>query len=170
MLMTMTQTVKEERNDIEFSTAAENRQLALELVSRAKREILIASYDLDPALYSNSEFVDAVASFSRTNRRSHTHVMVWKTGPAVKQGHRLINLAHRLSSSIKINTPDKVHADFIESFMVIDGIAYFRRPLADRFEGIANFNAPIIARDLRDHFHSMWERSTPSSEFRRLGI
>jgi hypothetical protein len=163
-------TLDDEKADIEISSAEQNRQLALTLAQRARREILIASYDLDARIYSNQEFVDALSAFARSHRNTQVHILVWHSEPAVKQCHRLIGLAQRLSSHIKVHEPDRVHAEFIESYMVVDGISYFRRPQADRFEGIACFLAPIIARDLKDQFHAIWERSTPSSEFRRLGI
>lgn len=166
----MDYTLNDDREDIEISGAEQNRQLALELARQARREILIASYDLDTRLYSNQEFIDALSTFVRAHRYAHVHILVWNKEPAIKHGHRLIELAQRLSSRIKIHEPDPVHAEFIESYMVVDGIAYFRRPQADCMEGVACFLAPIIARNLKDHFHTMWERSTPSSEFRRLKI
>lgn len=166
----MDYTLNDDSEDIEISGAEQNRQLALELARQARHEILIASYDLDTRIYSNQDFIDTLSTFVRTHRYAHVHILVWNKEPAVKHGHRLIELAQRLSSRIKIHEPDPVHAEFIESYMVVDGIAYFRRPQADCMEGVACFHAPIIARDLKDHFHTMWERSTPSSEFRRLGI
>jgi hypothetical protein len=166
----MDYTLNDDRENIEISGAEQNRQLALELVRRAQCEVLIASYDLDTRIYSNQEFVDALSAFVRAHHKAHVHILVWNNEPAIKHGHRLIELAHRLSSRVKIHEPDPVHAEFIESYMVVDGIAYFRRPQADRLEGIACLHAPIIARELKDHFHTMWERSTPSSEFRRLKI
>lgn len=166
----MHEIVEDERDDIEITSAQQNRQLALALAQRAQREILIASYDLDSRVYSNQEFVDALSSFVRSHRNAHVHILVWNSEQAVKHGHRLIKLAHQLSSRIKIHAPDPVHADIIESYMVVDGIAYFRRPLAERVEGIACLHAPIIARELKDQFHSMWERSSPAPEFRRLGL
>ena len=154
----------------QFDGMEANRLLALQLVQQAKREILIASYDFDNRIYSNQEFADAIAAFVRANRDARINILVWKTSHAVKQGHRLIDLAQRLSSSIHIHEPDQVYRDFIESFMVVDGTAYLRRPLADRFEGVADTHAPLIARDLKERFVEMWQRSTSSSEFRRIRI
>lgn len=166
----MEYTLDGDGNKQEFDGAAQNRDLALQLARQATREILIASYDLDNLVYSNSDFTDILAAFVRGHRDAQVKILVWKTTPAVNQGHRLIELAQRLSSSVHIHEPDRVHREFIESFMVVDGRAYFRRPLADRFEGVASLDAPLIARDLRERFIEMWERSTPSSEFRRLRI
>lgn len=163
-------TLDENRDELEFSSAEENRQLALALAQQASHEILIASYDFDSRIYSNQEFVDALSAFVRGHRNAQVHILVWHPSSAVKQGHRLIELTQRLSSSIKIHQPDRVHAEFIESYMVVDGTAYFRRPLTDRSDGTGSLHAPLIARDLKEQFIAMWERSTPSSEFRRLRI
>ncbi len=163
-------TLDESNEEVEFSSAEENRKLALALAQQARHEIVIASYDFDTRIYSNQPFVDTLTSFVRGHRHAHVNILVWQTSPAVKQGHRLIELAQRLSSSIKIHEPDKIHAEFIESYMVVDGTAYFRRPLADRSDGIGSLHAPLISRDLKEQFLTMWERSAPSSEFRRLRI
>ena len=163
-------TLDDNKREIQLTTVEGNRQLALELVQQARSEIFIASYDFDSRIYSNEAFVEALSAFVRGHRNAHVHILVWKTHQAIKQGHRLIELAQRLSSSIKIHEPDHVHAEFIESYMVVDGTAYFRRPLADRFEGAGSLHAPLIARELKEQFRTMWERSTPSSEFRRLKI
>ncbi|MDH5784398.1 MAG: hypothetical protein OEZ16_02180 [Chromatiales bacterium] len=153
-----------------FDSSEQNRQLALQLVEQASHEVLIASYDFDTRIYSNSEFVDALSALARKHRDARVNILVWNTTSAVKNGHRVIDLAQRLTSSIHIHEPDRVHKDFVESFMVVDGCAYLRRPVADRFEGEADFHAPLLARDLKERFMEMWERSTPSSEFRRLRI
>jgi hypothetical protein len=163
-------TLGESETDIELTTAEENRAVALELLRQARREVYIATYDLDAPVFSNAEFVEALSAFVRDNSRAHAHILLQKPDKAVKQGHRLIPLAQRLSSSIHIHRPGPEHSDYFETFMVVDGIGYFKRQLADRYEGIAAFKAPIIARDLRDLFLTMWERSSPESQVRRLQI
>lgn len=165
-----TYTLGESEGIIELTTADENRDVALELVRQANREVYIVSYDLDAPVFSNEDFVEALSSFVREKRRAHAHILLQKPNKVVKQGHRLIPLAQRLSSSIHIHQPGPEHRDYFETFMVVDGIGYFKRQLADRYEGLAAFKAPIVARDLRDLFLTMWERSTPESQVRRLQI
>lgn len=165
-----TYTLGESEGIIELTTADENRDVALELVRQANREVYIVSYDLDAPVFSNEDFVEALSSFVREKRRAHAHILLQKPNKVVKQGHRLIPLAQRLSSSIHIHHPGPEHRDYFETFMVVDGIGYFKRQLADRYEGVAAFKAPIVARDLRDLFLTMWERSAPESQVRRLQI
>ena len=165
-----TYTLGESEGIIELTTADENRDVALELVRQANREVYIVSYDLDAPVFSNEDFVEALSSFVREKRRAHAHILLQKPNKVVKQGHRLIPLAQRLSSNIHIHHPGPEHRDYFETFMVVDGIGYFKRQLADRYEGVAAFKAPIVARDLRDLFLTMWERSAPESQVRRLQI
>jgi hypothetical protein len=156
--------------DLVLTTAEENRDLALALVRQAKREVYIVSYDLDAPVFSNDEFIEALSDFVRVTKRAQAHILLQRPNRAVKEGHRLIPLAQRLSSSIRIHHPAPEHSDYFETFMVVDGIGYFKRQQADRYEGIASFKAPIIARELRDLFLTMWERSSPESQVRRLQI
>ena len=155
---------------IELGTADENRDIALEMVRQANREVYIASYDLDEPVFSTEAFIEAMSAFVRDKPRAHARILLQKPDKVIKQGHRLIPLAQRLSSSIHIHRPGPEHRDYSETFMVVDGIGYFKRQLADRYEGVASFKAPILARDLRDQFLTMWERSAPESQVRRLQI
>ncbi len=156
--------------DIELTSAEANRRIALELVRQAKREVYIMSYDLDAPVFSHQEFVEALSRFVRSSRYAQAHILLQTPDKAVKQGHCLISLAQRLSSQIRLHHPGPEHRDYFETFMVVDGIGYFKRLLADRYEGIACFKAPIAARDLRDLFLMMWERSEPETQVRRLQI
>lgn len=155
---------------LDLDTAADNHDVALELVRQAKREVCIMSYDLDPQVFSHGDFVDALSAFVRQSRQATARILVQKSDKAVKQGHRLIPLAHRLSSSLSLHKPGFEHRDYFEAFMVVDGIGYLKRQLADRFEGVASFKAPIEGRDLTALFNSMWEQSEPDPQLRRLQI
>lgn len=160
----------ETETPIEYHTAEENHQVAFELVRQAKREVLIASYDLDAPVFSHEDVIDALSKLVRSHRNAVAHILLQKPNKVIKHGHRLIPLAHRLSSSIHIHQPAPEYSDYIETFMVVDGIGYFKRQQADRYEGVASFKAPLAARDLRDLFLTMWERSTPEPQVRRLQI
>jgi hypothetical protein len=155
---------------IELHTAAENHQLALELVSQAEKEVLIATYDLDAPVFSHEDFTEALSKLVRRHRNAEAKILLQRPNKVLKQGHRLIPLAQRLSSSIHIHRPAPEHSDYLETFMVVDGIGYFKRQQSDRYEGMAAFKAPISARDLRDLFCTMWERSAAEPQLRRLQI
>lgn len=160
----------ESDNLIDISTSQENREVALELVRQAKREVLIATYDLDAPVFSQENFIESLSAFVRGHRNAQTSILLQTPDKARKHGHRLVTLAQRLESHIHIHRPAPEHQGMAETFMVVDGIGYFKRQVADRYNGVASFKAPIVARDLRDEFLTMWERSTPEQQLRRLQI
>lgn len=155
---------------LELTTADDNHDVALELIGQARREVFIMSYDLDPLVLSHEDIVSALSAFVRQSRQAEARILVQRSDKVVKHGHRIVPLAHRLSSSISLNRPGFEHRDYFEAFMVVDGIGFYKRQLADRFEGVASFKAPIEGRDLRALFNTMWERSEPDPQLRRLQI
>jgi hypothetical protein len=167
---TLDNTLGESAELLELSSAKDNYHVALELVRQARREVYVVTHDLDPPVYNQEAFIDALSAFARQSRYSHARFLIRNSDKALKQGHRLLPLAQRLSSRIKLHNPGFEHRDFIEAFIVVDGIGYIWRQLANRFDGEASFKAPLKGRDLRALFLEMWERSEPDPQLRRLQI
>ena len=158
------------KGNIALRTIEQNRETAVALAQQANHFIQIATRDMDALLYDNEPFIEAVTALARRHAKSHIDILVWDSMGAVKQGHRLITLAQRLSSYVQIRKPADEHAKYTEAFLVADGIGYMSRNLAERYEGIASFNAPLQARNLSQLFTTMWEKATPDPQLRRLHI
>lgn len=158
------------QGDIALRTIEEHRTTALALAQQANRFVQIATRDMDALLYDNEPFVDALAALARRHAKSRVEILVWDSMAAVKQGHRLIHLAQRLSSHVQIRKPADEHAKYTEAFLVADGIGYLSRNLAERYEGVGSFNAPLQARKLSQLFTEMWDKATPDPQLRRLHI
>ncbi|MCK5639668.1 MAG: acyltransferase, partial [Gammaproteobacteria bacterium] len=140
------------------------------MVQQAHRHIYIMSQDLEAHIYNSDDFEHALAQLAKESQHTHIHILLKNSEPAIKYGHRLINLAQRLSSKVKIHNPHEEHAEYNEAFLLVDDTAYIKRKLADRYEGVACFKALKEAGDLSTLFHEMWERSEPDSQLRRLTI
>lgn len=160
----------ETETPLKLHSAAETHAVALELIRQAKREVCIMSYDLEPLVLSHEDIAEALSGFVRQGRHAHARILVQNSDKAVKHGHRLIPLAHRLSSAISLHKPGFEHRDTLGAFIVVDEIGYLKRPLADRYEGQASFKAPMEGRDLRSLFNDMWVHSEPDPQLRRLRI
>ncbi len=156
--------------DIALRTIEQNRTTALAMAQQARQYLQIATRDMDALLYDNEPFIDALTTLARRHAKSHIDILVWDSMAAVKQGHRLISLAQRLSSYVQIRKPADEHAKYTEAFLVADGVGYMSRNLAERYEGIASFHAPLQARNLSQLFATMWEKATPDPQLRRLHI
>jgi len=155
---------------IRFEGRADNRALAAALADQARRSIDILSPDLEPAIYDHRPLVQALADLARRSRYSTVRILVCDASRVIKTGHRLIETARRLSSSMHLHRPDEEHIDLREGLMLVDGQAYLHKHIASRCEGEASFKAPLRARELGKWFDELWETSAPELELRRLHI
>ncbi len=152
------------------SSSAENRAAAIALVSQGKRFLHIYSRDLEPAIYDNPPFVEAVRKLALYSQYSQIRILVQNSEKIVSQGHGLVTLAQQLSSFIQIRKPAPDHDGYNEAFLVVDKMGVLHRKLSDRYEGEVSFHTPEQAAVLVKLFDEAWERSEPDPQLRRLHI
>jgi len=160
----------EQKDDIVIDTSEDNQAAALRLVSQASRSLDIFSRDLEPRIYDNAEFAEAVRALAIKTRDLQVRILVLDPDFIIKHGHRLIELARRLTSHIELR---KLHEDYCnkpEAYLVVDKRGMLHRKLATRYEAVVNFNNPMSATELHDQFIEMWERSKQYMDFKRLYI
>ncbi len=160
----------ETRELLELNTAEEHRELALAMAQQARRSILILTRDLDHPLYDTPEFEQATSELARGSQHARVRILVQDSGKAVKNGHRLVGLAQRISSRIEIRKPAEEYADVNHTFFVADQSGYISRQLADRYVGVANFDDRLSARNLVNFFTEIWDRSQQDPQLRRLHL
>jgi len=156
--------------DIELLTRSDTLHAIDLMLEQTQATLEIFSRDLDPDLYDRQEFLDEITQLCHRNRLARIRVLVQDPGPPVQRSHRLIELGRRLSSSIEIRQSNPDYHRYNEAFMIADECGLVHRPLADLFEGTANFYDPVTARRKLDYFTEVWDRSEPQAEFRRLHI
>ena len=140
------------------------------LTDQTRNSLEMISRDLDAPLLDRGPFLDALNRLCSRNRQARVRILVQDPAAAVRDGHRLIELGRRLSSSIEFRQPHPDYRHYNEAFLVADGCGYLHRPLADRYEGTVNFNDRVQARRYQDFFTEVWERSQPHPDLRRLYI
>ncbi|HKJ77402.1 MAG TPA: acyltransferase [Gammaproteobacteria bacterium] len=165
-----TLTLGEDETYLEPTTMAENRDIALAMARQARRYLYVFTGDLDPALYDSAEFAEALSALARSSERAHVHILVQDSTRASKDGHRVVELAQRLSSKVRIHRPSRQYADLRETFLVADELGYLYRTVADRYEAQASFRDRKRARELTRHFEEVWQRSEPDPQLRRLSL
>jgi hypothetical protein len=154
--------------EFEIERQAQARAVAQALATQAERTLLLHTEDLEPAVYDDGPFLEGVSRLARAHSQSRIWILIQNARKAVLRGHRLIEIARRLSSSIQLRRPAPEYRSFHESFLLADGCGYLHRPIASRFEGTANFHDPGKVADWEKYFMAVWERSQPDEEFRRL--
>lgn len=159
--------LKEDSQSVVIDTSEACRLAALSMVGQAARGIDIVSRQLDPQMYDNREFCEAVSELVLGSRRARVRVLTRYTDPVVKRGHRLVTLSQRLSSYIEIRVPAREFDEYNAAFLLVDGAGVIYRTLSDTFEGSVNFNDPRRAHELGRQFEAMWQTAVADVNLRR---
>jgi hypothetical protein len=99
---------------------------AISLSQSASRNICILSPQLDPAAFDNIELATALSTLARENRQTQVRILIKDTRSLVGRGHRLLELARRLPSSVHIRTLPE-HPNWNNETVVIrdrDGVLF----------------------------------------------
>ncbi|HET6602762.1 MAG TPA: GNAT family N-acetyltransferase [Xanthomonadaceae bacterium] len=143
--------------------------LCAELIADTRRELWMYTRTLDPLLLDRIPALQGIQRLATAGHEVAVRVIVQDPATVMREGHGLIALGQRLSSSILFRTAtDEVDLQYPSAFVANDLGGYLFRPLGSRFEGTGNRYAPARARQLVDYFGRVWERSTPTLEFRQL--
>jgi predicted GNAT family N-acyltransferase len=150
-------------------TRAELQACTLELIAQTRREFCYYSRDLDPAVLDHSSVLDALRAVA-LKEKSRLRFLVQDANRAVKNGHRLIELARRLPTTILLRMPQAEDLQYPSAFAVNDHFGYLFRTFADRFDSEGDvYSVPDNSR-LQRYFDEVWERAMEIGEFRRLGL
>ena len=155
---------------IKVETRQDNADAALALVKQCKLKLAIISRELDPLVYDQPEFVEAVRQLALKGRNVDIRILAFEPELIVRKGHKLVDLAGKISSYIEIRKPSSQYKSFNEAVLIADEIGYLFRESAEQYRGKVNFNGRRESKHMLDVFNSMWETSKPDPNFRRMHI
>ncbi len=155
---------------IEVDTSTALRMIVQHMTMQATRSINIFTRQLDAMLYDNQPFIDALTALARHSKYATIQILAQDSMPAVKNGHRLIQLGQQLSSYVQIRKVHNDYRNYNHAFLVADAKGVIFREFADRYEAEIDYNKPVRARELFDFFSSVWASSEPDPQVRRLNI
>jgi len=155
---------------IALETSTDNKAASLSLLDQARKCIDIMSNDLEPKIYSNREMYQRFRRFATLNRHSQIRILIHQARPIVQQGHMLIELIQKLTSSIEVRRLCVQDKNISQGFLIADNTGFLLRPEVTRYEGKADFNNRFIAKELGDIFETAWQRAEPEAELRRLHL
>ncbi|MCZ6803215.1 MAG: hypothetical protein O7D86_04585 [Proteobacteria bacterium] len=155
---------------LKIETRQENADAALELVKQCNIKLAIISKDLEPTTYDQLDFVEALKKLALKGRHVEIRILIFEPGLVVRRGHKLLDLAGKISSFIELRTPSSKYKSFNESVLIADEIGYLFRENADRYKGKVNFNSRRESKYLLDVFNDMWETAEPDPNLRRMHI
>lgn len=159
----------ESAGTIRLESRAEVRAACSLMAAQVTRELCIFSHDLDAPLYDHSDFLKTVRGVALRSPRALVHVLLFDPEPPVRKCHRIVELARQLSSRIHIRRVPEELQNHTQTYLLADDRGYVLRPLADVFEGTADFSAPLEVRRMREQFEQIWQRSEEPIELRAFG-
>ncbi len=142
------------------------RPPALALLQQVRHSLCLYTPDLEPWLYHHSSVQEACTRFLLANPRNHLRILLRDSSRAVKEGHRLLNLARRVTSNLHIR---KLHPDYPSeeaAFLLADDRGLLLRPKPEIPEGYALYNDPGRVRQRQEQFDQAWDQSITDPDLR----
>jgi predicted GNAT family N-acyltransferase len=134
----------------DFEGLDATREALLQLLHYARREIVVYTRDLEPALFAHPLVVEAFKDFAISGRGGVARILV--QDPAAAQ-----------------RTPqDAEELQYPSVYVANDADGYLFRLLGSRFEGDWSPALPGRNRQLLEQFQRTWERARPCTELRSL--
>jgi len=150
-------------------TRTELQAIYLQIALLARFELAIYTRDLDAAILDQAEMLDCLRQLS-LQKGARIRILVQSSARALQDGHRLLELARRMSSAFEFRSPQAEDLHYGSAFLVNDQNGHVLRDLATRFESEGNLNDLASAQRLKRYFDEVWERSSVTTEFRRLSF
>ena len=143
----------------------------VELIKRARRNIVVYTLDLESELYGDRGVIEAFKQFAIGARGSNTQIIIHDVASLRNQIHPLFDLAHRLPSSFQFRAPIELEdLKYGSAFVANDTGGYLFRLFNTRYQGEWSPHAPARNRQLWEEYERIWQRCRQCTEFRALGI
>lgn len=149
----------------------EYRDHALELIGKGRRILRLFSPDLEHDIYDNEEIAQAVLNLARVSRNSEIRILIRDSRPAVKRGHRLLDLSRRLTSIVEIRKFSIDSNELPPHVLLVDGSSVMIRADEETQDaGFASSDDRGLVHSLALTFDELWHRSQSDFDLRGLTI
>ena len=145
-------------------------ELVVALCNSASRQLYILSPILDYEVFDNPELAAAISALVRRSRSTEVRILINDSRPVVARGHRLLELARRLPSSVKIQILEE-HPDWNGETVVIrdfDGVLY--KPGDAEHEGFYEPDSRASTQRHLELFNELWRFSAQDPNLRALSV
>jgi hypothetical protein len=143
-----------------LTTLEDVRNASRRAVASAQRLLSIYSLDLEPQVYEQPAFLEAVKRFLLSHNFAKIRLLTHRPIPYTSP-HKLAAMRRRLSGHIEIRTVSAQFAARSSGMLIADTRAIVYRAQVSSWEGVAGFEQPPIARLYLQEFDEMWLASVP---------
>lgn len=135
-----------------------------------RSSLLVRARRLDFDFYFSETFTETCQSIIVRDTRNELLFLLEDEPYLMKANSRLLALARKFSSYIKIRIIPKEYIEQQETFIVCDAIAYLHQPKMEFARGVMDLSDRGRARKLSLKFKEVWERSPEPSELFTAGL
>lgn len=146
----------------------EIRQAAIGLIGLARRELWIASPQLEPGLFMDAALLQALKQQLLAERRLTVQLLVSDARMARQHADRLLELVRRLPSQFLIHQPARPENAFEHELWLADHAGHLKRESPRALYASLVQKQAAATHRLRESFAEGWYQSVPSPEFRQL--
>lgn len=147
--------------------------MRLQLLTACRYKLAIYLPTLPAAIFNNPSELAEFRRIAIAGRGADIRIVLGDPMAALRAGHRLLDLAQRLPSVLRIRTPtgeDQITEAEASSWLLNDSSGYLFLPDAGRWEGRGALNdrpgyAPLLLR-----FEQIWERASPATQLQALDL
>lgn len=147
--------------------------LRLQVLAAARYKLAIHLPTLPAAIFSSQDELAELRRIAISGRGAEIRILLGDVAGALRTGHRLLDLAQRLPSALRIRTTvadDESSETVASAWLLNDTGGYLFLPDAERWEGRAALrDGPGLA-PLLLQFEQIWERATPATQLQPLGL
>jgi hypothetical protein len=152
----------------ELSTHVEFRDAACELARSARLQLNIISYVFEREIYGHPDFVQAVQGLATHHARARVRILIHSPEWASRSGHRLVELARRLSSFIELREMHEQDKQLTSEVLIADEKSLLYRESPDVTSARFFTDDPREAGQWLRRFEGLWAGGEAVQALRRL--
>lgn len=153
-----------------LTTMAEVRDASLRVANSANRVLSIFTHDLEPQIYGEEPFLEAVKRLVLARAYAKVRVLIADPARAVVDKNKFLAMARRLTSCIDMRSMNEEVSGNAGAFIIADDRAIVYRPRAASWDGMSGMNDPAVARIYLNFFEEIWSNSVQESQLRQMLI
>jgi hypothetical protein len=145
----------------------------LQLLAATRYKLTIHLPALSPEVLNNPLEVAELRRIATAGRGAEIRMILGNPDAALRMGHRLIDLAQRLSTAFQIRTPSDEETSESPTgsmWLLNDTEGYLFLPDAERLEGRGALRDGPGQAPLLLQFERIWERAIPATQLQPLGL
>ncbi len=139
---------------------------ALALLQQARSALSLYSTDLEAWLYNHGSVQKACTRFLLANPRNHLRILVRDISQPLRQEHRLLNLARRITSNLHIRRINPNYPSEECTYLLADDRGLLLRKLPEQYTGYTLYNDPHRVRQHLAQFDQIWNSSILDPDLR----